>query len=288
MLLTRIVTAVVLLAVLLPAIFLAPAWVWGLISLVFLVQGAREWSRLLGPSPMGQLLAPGLALFGLIWLLLSVGLPSMPAASVAAVGSSAILRSATLLLCGAALILWLIFMPAVLKAARPVGPGTALAVVSLAACWVALLELRQVSPVLLLSAMAVVWVADIGAYAGGRLLGKHKLAPRVSPGKTWEGAITGLLAVCALAIAAQLALPTGWVVWSSSMLTSLGVPAALILIAAVVVLSITGDLFESALKRAAGVKDSSQVLPGHGGVLDRIDALIPTMPVALLLYMLLP
>jgi len=160
--------------------------------------------------------------------------------------------------------------------------------VSLAACWVALLELRQVSPVLLLSAMAVVWVADIGAYAGGRLLGKHKLAPRVSPGKTWEGAITGLLAVGALAITAQLALPTGWVVWSSSMLTSLGVPAALILIAAVVVLSITGDLFESALKRAAGVKDSSQVLPGHGGVLDRIDALIPTMPVALLLYMLLP
>jgi len=72
------------------------------------------------------------------------------------------------------------------------------------------------------------------------------------------------------------------------MLSSLGAPAALILIAAVVVLSITGDLFESALKRAAGVKDSSQVLPGHGGVLDRIDALIPTMPVALLLYMLLP
>ncbi|MEY4864264.1 MAG: hypothetical protein RLZ51_2359 [Pseudomonadota bacterium] len=272
MLLTRIVTAIVLLAVLLPAIFFAPSWAWGLISLVFLIQGAREWGRLLGLGRQTLALAAGLALFGLLWLVLSNDMT----------------RWAALSLCGLALSAWFLFMPRVLRAVGPAGPGLALAALSLAACWVALFELRKVSPALLLSAMALVWVADIGAYAGGRLFGKRKLAPRVSPGKTWEGAVTGWLAVCGLALGAQALLPVEWAIWSSRLMSGFGLPLALLLIAATVALSITGDLFESALKRAAGVKDSSHVLPGHGGVLDRIDALIPTMPAALLLYMLLP
>jgi phosphatidate cytidylyltransferase len=273
MLLTRIVTAIVLLAVLLPAIFFAPPWAWGLISLVFLIQGAREWGRLLGLGRQTLVLTAGLALFGLLWLTLS---------------NVETTRWAALSLCGVALSAWFLFMPGVLRAVGPAGPGLALAALSLSACWVALFELRKVSPALLLSAMALVWVADIGAYAGGRLFGRHKLAPRVSPGKTWEGAMSGLLAVCGLALGAQALLPVEWIVWSSLLMNGFGLPLALLLIAATVALSITGDLFESALKRAAGVKDSSHVLPGHGGVLDRIDALIPTMPAALLLYMLLP
>ena len=276
MLLTRIVTAIVLLAVLLPAMFLSPAWVWGLLSLLFVVQGAREWGRLLGSSRGGVLLAAGLAVFGLAWVVLR------------ALETIAIEPWVSTLLCGIAVLSWLLFMPAVLRAVRPMGPRWWLAAISLAACWLALFELREQSPFLLLSAMVPVWIADIGAYAGGRLIGRHKLAPRVSPGKTWEGALTGLGAVCGLAVLALLFLPAGWPVWSSSLLSALGLFAGLLVLAGFVGLSITGDLFESALKRAAGVKDSSQVLPGHGGVLDRIDALIPTMPLALLLQRLLP
>lgn len=276
MLLTRIATALILLAVLLPAMFLASAWVWGLISLIFLVQGALEWGRLLGSARGAAWLAAGLAAFGLAWTALS------------SLSQLALEPLASTLLCGLAVASWLLFMPTVLKAVRPVGPRWWLAAVSLAACWVSLFELREGSPVLLLSAMALVWVADIGAYAGGRLLGRHKLAPRVSPGKTWEGALTGLLAVGGLALLALQAAPEAWPVWSTRLLQSLGMPVGLIVLTAFVGLSITGDLFESALKRAAGVKDSSGVLPGHGGVLDRIDALIPTMPLALLLLRLLP
>lgn len=276
MLLTRVVTALVLLAVLLPAMFVAPAWVWGGLSLVFLVQAALEWGRLLGSARGGMALATGLALFGLAWVYVR---------SQAVVTFEPMVST---LLCGLAVASWLLFMPAVLRAVRPVGPRWWLAAISLAACWLALFELRELSPFLLLSAMAMVWVADIGAYAGGRLIGRRKLAPRVSPGKTWEGALTGLLAVCSLAGLALMALPSAWSIWSSQVLSALGLFLGMVVLAGFVGLSITGDLFESALKRAAGLKDSSQVLPGHGGVLDRIDALIPTMPLALLLLRLLP
>lgn len=276
MLFTRIVTALVLLAVLLPAMFLAPAWVWGLVSLLFLVQGALEWGRLLGSARAAGWLAAGLAGFGLSWLCLR---------SLAPVSFEPLTST---VLCGVAVASWLLFMPSVLRAVRPMGPKWWLAAISLAACWLALFELCERSPFLLLSAMALVWIADIGAYAGGRLLGRRKLAPRVSPGKTWEGALTGWLAVCGLAFGATFVLPSEWPIWSTTLLNTLGWFFGLVVLTGFIGLSITGDLFESALKRAAGIKDSSQILPGHGGVLDRIDALIPTMPLALLLLRLLP
>jgi len=276
MLLTRIITALALLGVLLPAMFFAPPWVWGGVSLLFLVQGALEWGRLLGSRRGGAGLAVALAIFGLGWILMESLVPAL------------IHPQAPAMICGAALASWLLFMPAVLRAVRPVGPRWWLAGISLAACWLSLFELRERSAFVLLSAMAVVWVADIGAYAGGRWLGRRKLAPRVSPGKTWEGALAGGAAVCVLAFAARSSLPPDWQIWSTHLLGRLGDFFGLLGLIGFVALSITGDLFESALKRAVGVKDSSQVLPGHGGVLDRIDALIPTMPLALLLLLLLP
>jgi phosphatidate cytidylyltransferase len=130
--------------------------------------------------------------------------------------------------------------------------------------------------------MAIVWVADIGAYFAGRKFGRRKLAPEISPGKTWEGLIGGWLAVLVLfaasvfipslsdTFAAQLVLQRGWSLW-------------IIIMSILVAASVIGDLFESLMKRRAGMKDSSQLLPGHGGVLDRIDALIPVMPLVLLL-----
>jgi phosphatidate cytidylyltransferase len=154
--------------------------------------------------------------------------------------------------------------------------------IAILGCFLAIAALFRHSPAYLLSAMAIVWVADIGAYAAGRAFGKHKLAPSISPGKSWEGAVGGWIAVLLLTagsvfvpgledtFAARLALKWGWA-------------AFVLVLTLIVAASIVGDLFESQLKRRVGMKDSSNLLPGHGGVLDRIDALIPVLPLVALI-----
>ena len=142
----------------------------------------------------------------------------------------------------------------------------------------AMIDLRENSPWLLLGIMVLVWVADIAAYFSGRKFGKHKLAPSISPGKTWEGVIGALLGVSACVLLA----------WSFSDYSRLimFLPAILLASWCWVALAVIGDLFESAVKRQAGVKDSGALLPGHGGLLDRIDALTSTLPLAALALLL--
>lgn len=148
--------------------------------------------------------------------------------------------------------------------------------------WAAMAALHAIDAWLLLAAMALVWVADIAAYFAGRAFGRHKLAPTISPGKTWEGVAGAVLAV--LAYGACLLAFSG--VKAALDLPLLALLAMLLILTAV---SVMGDLFESLLKRQAGIKDSSQLLPGHGGVLDRIDALTSTLPVVgLILYLVRP
>jgi phosphatidate cytidylyltransferase len=142
--------------------------------------------------------------------------------------------------------------------------------------WLALVQLRQAGPLVLLSIMAVVWLADIAAYFFGRTFGKHKLAPSISPGKTWEGAIGGGVAVLAYGFALSSRLPDA---------LSSNYGALFLVLILLVAISIIGDLFESLLKRQAGLKDSSNVLPGHGGVLDRIDSLTSTLPLVALVWL---
>ncbi|KIF82581.1 phosphatidate cytidylyltransferase [Noviherbaspirillum autotrophicum] len=154
--------------------------------------------------------------------------------------------------------------------------------IAILGCFLAIAVLFQHSPQYLLSVMALVWIADIGAYFSGKAFGRHKLAPSISPGKSWEGAIGGWLAVLMITAAttlypaladtfpARVQMKWGWA----------GFAAVMTLLVAA---SIVGDLFESQLKRRASMKDSSNLLPGHGGVLDRIDALIPTLPLAILI-----
>ena len=133
----------------------------------------------------------------------------------------------------------------------------------------------------LLSVLVIVWLADTGAYFAGRAFGRRKLAPSISPGKSWEGAIGGWLLVLLVAagvLASGLQAPTLVSHFAGTHGLALGALALTVLVA----FSVVGDLFESQLKRQAGVKDSSALLPGHGGVLDRIDALLPVLPLALL------
>jgi len=156
----------------------------------------------------------------------------------------------------------------------------------LLACWLSLYELRRLGPEVLITAMAVVWVADVGAYFAGKAFGRRRLAPYISPGKSWEGAIAGAVLVIVLGAFAALhdalaaALP-------ALMFEQWGGFLCSMVLGGLVALSIVGDLYESLLKRQAGVKDSGKILPGHGGVLDRIDALLPTMPVVLLIHLML-
>lgn len=185
-------------------------------------------------------------------------------------------------------LLWVLrFVPA-LKLGLPPTTGargalfTAIYLLSLFGCFIAMAALWQRSVMFMVSAMAIVWVADIGAYFAGRALGRHKLAPSISPGKTWEGAAGGLLAVLVLSAAAALT-PALADSFPARLLATHGWPLWILMICALVAASVVGDLFESMMKRRAGVKDSSALLPGHGGVLDRIDALIPVMPLAFLL-----
>ena len=155
-------------------------------------------------------------------------------------------------------------------------------IVVFVACWHALVAARMQGVPFVLSLLLLVWLADIGAYFSGKAFGKHKLAPAISPGKTWEGAIGGWLVVMIVAAAAVFLHafePTLY----SALLAQWGAVRTLLALTLLVAFSVVGDLFESMMKRQAGVKDSSGLLPGHGGVLDRIDALLPVLPLAMLL-----
>ena len=275
----RIITALVLLAIILPAMFFGPPELWGAISLFAVCMAIFEWVRLLSKpsqdfrkSPSAAVPVAALAAgVGVAWMLLVQAFPGQTLAGLLKI------------LCASAVAIWLVLGTLALIKVKPMPGGILVAFLLPFICWLALLELRRAGIAVLISAMAIVWVADIGAYFCGRAFGKRKLAPRISPGKSWEGAIGGafFVVIIALFCAAAPALNGTLVArlvghWS-------GFIAAVCLLG-MVALSVMGDLHESLLKRAAGVKDSGATLPGHGGFLDRVDALIPTMPLAYLLW----
>jgi phosphatidate cytidylyltransferase len=195
--------------------------------------------------------------------------------------------SAIILLCGLCVAIWVIRLAPSLALGLPPLEGignrmlNGIYGIAILGCFSAVAVLFSHSPLYLLSVMAIVWVADIGAYFAGKAFGKRKLAPSISPGKSWEGAIGGWLAVILIA-AVTTAIPQFGETFAPKVQYKWGWIGFIMIMTLLVIASIVGDLFESQLKRRAGVKDSSNLLPGHGGVLDRIDALIPALPLAVL------
>jgi len=264
MLKQRVITGLILLAILLPTLLAEAAWPFALLTLVFISAAGWEWSRLneapgarawlLGAAVAGACVYAAHAFHLPLWGDMVNAMPlHVHASGHALVGfiapAEVWLGSTLLWVIGGALALrwgpthWL---------QVPQGVRRLLGLALLVLAWMALVESKAQGLNYLLSVFCLVWGADIGAYFGGRAFGKHKLAPSISPGKSWEGVVAGMV-LALLALAG---------------------------------LSVVGDLFESLIKRQAGAKDSSQLLPGHGGVLDRIDALLPVLPVSLALMTL--
>ena len=268
MLRSRVITAVILLLLLLFALFALPDTVWTVLMSVMALQGASEWSRLAKLTDRQANVFWGLTLAmlsGLIWFDVNHTLDQQAFTHMSVYAVSALL--------------WLAIVPTWLLAGWRVKQPLLMSLVGWAVLiptWLAMLDLRGDHPWWLLGMMCLVWVADIAAYFTGRRFGKHKLAPSISPGKTWEGVIGAMLGVSLYVIVA----------WSFSEYRIPILPALLVASWCWVGLAVIGDLFESAIKRQAGVKDSGALLPGHGGLLDRIDALTATLPLAALAILL--
>ena len=271
---TRILTALILTPLVLSALFLLPPLGWGTFALAVIAMGAVEWARLSAFDRRRQ------ALFAALVVLLGGAAMLVPAAGFGPGGWPA--RALTVL-CGPALLFWLLVAPWWLR--HNFRPASAWAMAATGAIvligmWAAVVQLQARGPWLALAAMAIVWIADIAAYFAGRAFGRRKLAPAISPGKTWEGVYGALAAVAVYALLlTPFAQRAGYVAEVTN--TAIAIFVALAL--GLALLSVEGDLLESLLKRRAGVKDSGTLLPGHGGVLDRVDALASAMPAATLL-----
>jgi phosphatidate cytidylyltransferase len=269
---TRVATAAVLVPCVLAALFLLPPVLWAAATLVAVLIAAHEWARLASFGRAG-------------WLLFVGGLAASGAILLAVSGArldDGWPREVLLAACGLATLFWLAVAPPWVVRRWPTRSPVALTLagwVVLSGAWVALVELQARSPWLVLAAMAIVWIADTAAYFAGRAFGRRKLAPLVSPGKTWEGVFGGLVAV---AIYAAALVPFAQAAGYDGPVAPLAIAAWIAFALALASLSVIGDLYESWLKRVAGVKDSGTLLPGHGGVLDRIDALVAAMPPAAL------
>lgn len=279
MLRQRIITAALLLAVLLPALFSSHAWPFTALSLLMVGAASWEWGRLNGLEHYAALIAG--------FLLAGAGALSWWCGWVQGVPAMVWWVSAVLWMAGGALTLY----GGVAQWPRwPAGLRLAGGLLALWLVWLAIVSAKGVGLNFLLSVMCLVWMADVAAYFGGRQWGRRKLAPTISPGKSWEGVYSGMVGVLLLAVF-WLWLDQQGAVDSLSIFSSVfrtagpvGLVAAVLLLCA---MSVMGDLVESLVKRCAGAKDSSQLLPGHGGVLDRIDALLPVFPVAMAIYFLL-
>jgi phosphatidate cytidylyltransferase len=252
-LLRRVGTAAVLLAILLAALFWLPrGGVAALMALIIGIAGL-EWARLCRLDGVaGRLYAAGIVLALLVLFTFELWQPMFLLAAA----------------------FWIVAVPAWLWLGVKGQHWAALAVAGFLVLVPAALAMVVLRPLEAILVLGVVWIADTAAYFAGRRWGRRKLAPSISPGKTWEGAGGGLIGAAAYAMIVSIFLAG---VHGTRMAAFLGAAALLVMV------SIAGDLYESAAKRQAGVKDSGAILPGHGGMLDRIDSATAVLPLAALI-----
>jgi phosphatidate cytidylyltransferase len=269
MLKQRVITASTLAILLLFALFVFPASIWALLVTLLVMQGAREWGELAKIRGLAYAAYLVVMLISFLVILLM----------------HTILHShqqfpLKLIIYGSSVVFWILLVPVWFKGNRKMLNPWLLALagwIVLIPAGLAMLDLRaaQPQPWWLLGVIGLVATADISAYFAGRQFGKHKLAPGISPGKSWEGVAGAVVGVLIYVV---------WIVSATGVSNrNLLIVLAVILVA----MSVMGDLFESAIKRQAGVKDSGNLLPGHGGLLDRIDALTSTLPFAALAVLLM-
>jgi len=277
MLLTRVVTALAILPVVLAMLFLASNRAWALFMLGIVAVALWEWSRLCRFAGRGAQVA-FLAASGLVAGGFYVAYERSPDTLFAQLALASFIVAAYF---------WIFAVPAWLYLKlRPAPWVCALAGwIAILPAWAAFIVLHDRSPWLLLAVALLVWIADIAAYFAGRRFGRVKLAPAISPGKTREGVLGALAGVLAFGLALKF-VAAGQALPVSSFFDGPWGAITIFFMVALTFVSVIGDLFESWMKRGAGLKDSSGLLPGHGGVLDRIDALTSTLPVAALLVQL--
>jgi phosphatidate cytidylyltransferase len=249
MLKERVITALIAVAVLLLVLFVLPQAVAQVVVALLILAGAWEWSGFLGTGSTA-VRAGYVILIAVLMALVTWLAPQI----------NGVLLLVALLWWACALI-WTLFYPTPIPAAVRWIVG----ILVLLPLYKALVVLYLASPAVLLGALLIVWAADTGAFVAGKLFGRVKLAPQISPGKTWEGVIGGLLTVAVLAAAGG---------WFFDVRISVLVPFCL----AIACASIVGDLTVSMFKRTSGLKDSGAIFPGHGGVLDRVDSVAAAAP----------
>ena len=260
MLKTRIITACILVAGFIPALFMSSIiyWAYGMLFLALL--GLHEWA-------------------GMIQLSTKQRFVYLAAAAIAGIAIVQQMQQGfhpffyhSLNVFLMVTLFWVLFVPCWLAKKWVMNKYVMvlLGLLLMASVWLALICAKSADPMLLLALLATIWIADSAAYFAGKNFGRHKLAPSISPGKTWEGVLGALVAVTIF----------GAILYLGFNIKTLAIFPALWIIAG---LGVIGDLFESMLKRQANMKDSGHLLPGHGGVLDRIDGIIPSLPVAILM-----
>lgn len=269
MLKLRIITAICLLLFFLSALFFLPPILWGMLLLGMTIVASREWCTL-GQFNTKQTL---------VYLIITTILGGELLFVLSEVVDVNPITTDIVWPYAVSLVFWVLIVPFLLTLSKPARNTAMMMLIGwlvLLPTLLAMYQLRTIDPMILLIFMSVVWISDTAAYFVGKKFGKHKLAPQISPGKTWEGVMGALLAVLcyAMALGYYLEETISFVI----MLTFAVIGLA--------ILGIIGDLFESQLKRQVGIKDSGTILPGHGGVLDRIDALTSMLPTAALIYLI--
>ncbi len=261
---SRVVTSVILISVLVLAIFSFPQWLWGLLLLIPLAMTACEYSRLFGWGRQRTV----------IFILLCVAICALPFLFFARFGG--VSNAVATLMCWFAVLFWMFLVPFLIRyrlSTRSYVPNVLMGVLVIVPVWYVLVAL-QLQPYGLIFVLSGVWLVDIGGYVFGKSVGKTKLLPSISPGKTIEGVLGGLFVLTVYALFLRLFyedvfLELGWILFG-------------VLILSFTMICVVGDLFESYLKRVSGVKDSGAILPGHGGLLDRVDSMTALLPFSFL------